>query len=147
MPATPTTPEARGRAVRAVAAVAVLVATSGCSVADLVTGEKTQHYDTVADAPVRGELAFVLPEGLVPDDATDITVRVKTDAPDLKAYDWASDSGRLAADCEPSGPATDVHPFYTSGGWPDEATEVAGHRCPLHHVTEVDGHHYAWQVS
>lgn len=143
MPATRTTT----RGLAACAAVAVLVGTSGCAVADLVTGEETQHFDTVADAPVRGQLAFVLPQGLVPDDATDITVRVKTDAPDLKAYEWASESGRLAADCVPSGPADDVDPFYTSGGWPDEATEAAGHQCPLHRVTEVDGRYYAWQVS
>ena len=134
----------RTRRLSVCAAVAVLIGSSGCSVAEMVTSEKTQNYDTVADAPTEGDLAFQLPEGVVPEDATDITVRVKTDDPNLKAYDWASDSGQLPAGCEPSEPLATVDPFYTSGGWPRAATQTAGSLCGQLYVAEVDGHSYAW---
>lgn len=135
---------ARTRQLSVCAALALVIGSSGCSVAELVTSEKTQNYGTVADAPTEGNLAFQLPKGVVPEDATDITVRVKTDDPNLKAYDWASDSGQLPVDCEPSEPLTKVDPFYTGGGWPRTATQAAGDRCGQLFVTEVEGHSYAW---
>lgn len=139
-----TSTAARRAATGALAAL-VVAGTSGCAVADMLSAEKTQHYDSVADAPGEGDgdLAFQLPE-VVPDDATDITVRVMTEDPDLKAYDWAG-GGPLPEECVPGGPPAEVDPFYTSGGWPEEATEVAGRVCSNYlQVTEVDGHHYAW---
>ncbi len=143
MPTTRTT--ARIPVLAACAAATVLVGTSGCGVADLLTEEKTQHYDAVADAPTRGDLAFQLPD-VVPDDATDITVRIRTDETGLKAYDWLSAGGQLPPDCEPSEPVPEVDPFYTSGGWPDAATEAAGQWCDPQFVTRVDGRYYAWQT-
>ena len=144
---TPTAPTTVRAWSLAACASAVLLATTGCGVAGLVTSEKTREYDTVADAPTEGDLAFRLPTGLLPEDATDIDVRVKTDDPNLKAYDWRSDSGRLPEECEPSRPPARVDPFYTSGGWPDEAVQSAGQRCGALFVTEVDGHFYAAVLS
>ncbi|MER7509145.1 hypothetical protein ACIP46_37685 [Streptomyces lavendulae] len=39
--------------------------------------EKGRHFATAADAPTRGDLAFVLPSW-IPKDATDVRVRVRT---------------------------------------------------------------------
>ena len=43
----------------------VLAGTSGCAVANMITSEETRHFDAVADAPTSGDLAFVLPDGIV----------------------------------------------------------------------------------
>lgn len=129
-------------------ATTVLAATSGCGTTSLITHEKSQHFDTVADAPTEGDLAFRLPEDVIPEDATDITVRVKTDDANLKAYDWASESGQLPPDCQSSGESTEVDPFYASGNWPAEVTKTADYLCgEVLVITEVDGHYYAWHSA
>ncbi|SDQ70368.1 hypothetical protein [Quadrisphaera sp. DSM 44207] len=146
-PTRPTSPTRRARLLAACCAGGALALTaSGCGVSELITEEKARHFDTVADAPTSGELAFVLPD-VVPDDATDITVRVKTTAPDLKAYDWVSASGELPADCAPAEPPQEVDEFYASGDWPAAVTEQAGQRCGVLHITELDGRSYAWIVG
>ncbi|MFD9407879.1 hypothetical protein ACFWBN_12820 [Streptomyces sp. NPDC059989] len=44
---------------------------------DRVFKEKGQRFATAADAPTRGDLAFVLPSW-IPKDATDVRIRVRT---------------------------------------------------------------------
>ena len=118
---------------------------SGCGLAtEFLTNEKTVRFDDRAAADADDDLAFRLPD-LVPADATDITVRIDTTDPNLKAYDWLSASGQLPAECQPAPPPADgaVNPFFTSG-WPDGVTTTAGFDCGIRRVAEVDGRFHAW---
>lgn len=122
----------------------VLLTASGCGVSDLVSHVKSEHFDTRTDAPTSGDLAFVLPD-VIPADATDITVRVRTDDPNAKMYDWGSVSGQLPADCRQGDPTSVSAPF-DPGAWPKQVLESEGLACgpkPVH-VRRVSDHFYAW---
>lgn len=117
--------------------LAVGLATTGCSLTKHV---ETRHYDKRADAPERGDLAFVLPK-LIPGDAANITVYIKTDSANDKMYDWTSPSGALPQSCqrEKRGPAP-----FDKGQWPDQVWDSDGFNCAGKHVRARNEHFYAW---
>ena len=119
-------------------ALALSLAVSGC---EAISHVKSEHYKTRSEAPTHGDLAFVLPD-LIPADATDITVRVNTEAPDDKMYHWKSVSGALATGCRPE-PATAAQPFDPKA-WPKAVLKADGKLCSGYHVRAVDGQYYGW---
>lgn len=125
------------------AGAAVVAACAGCAAGEYVSHEKTQHYDARDDAPVRGDLAFRLPDA-VPADATDITVRVATREPDQKMYEWTSATAPTG--CQPQDGGELPAPFDPNAGWPERVATAPGLLCGGLHVTEVRGRHYGWLV-
>lgn len=124
-------------------ALVTLPALTGCA-DELLRHVKTEHFDTFAEAPVDGDLAFVLPS-FVPVEATDITVRVDTEQPDSKMYDWRGAAAVLPDDCQPAdGPGAPV-PFEASA-WPRDVSSADGWTCgsrPLQ-LRQVGERSYAW---
>lgn len=121
-----------------------LTLASRCSPTDLANNVKEEHYDTHAEAPSRGDLAFVLPD-FVPADATDITVRVYTEDPNTKMYNWTSATGQLPDNCT-SADVTDTAAPFDPDSWPDQVLTAPGQVCaprPVH-IRIVDQHFYAW---
>ena len=122
----------------------VLLTASGCGVSDLISHVKSEHFDTRTDAPTSGDLAFVLPD-VIPADATDITVRVNTEDPNARMFDWESVSGQLPADCRQGDPTSVPGPF-DAGAWPKQVLESEELACgpnPIH-VRRVSDRFYAW---
>lgn len=80
---------------------AVLLTLSGCSAIATFSTVQQRHYDTYADAPTKGDLAWVMP-GWVPEDAKDIDVRLNTEEP---GYDirFTSAQGVDTTTCTPLG--------------------------------------------
>lgn len=104
--------------------VAALLGMSACAQVQHI---EQRHFDTRAEAPTSGDLAFVLPD-YVPDTATDITVRVGTTDPAAKMYDWAATQFEAPADCQKVSAEDAADPFDPAA-WPQAARSGPTLRC------------------
>ncbi|MFZ7086881.1 hypothetical protein [Curtobacterium sp. RRHDQ10] len=91
-------------AVGAVGMAAVLLTLTGCSALTPYQKVQQQHFATYADAPTKGDLAWVMPKW-VPSDAKDIDVRLDTEDP---GYDIRFTSAR-GVDPTACTPLDDTH--------------------------------------
>ena len=144
----------RARAARRVllgpAVALVALGAGGCGAVSAVnsslTGVESRHFDVRADAPQRGDLAFVLPDA-VPQDATDVSVTVKTDTVGVVTYAWTSAQDPPASCAAASG--TPSPPLRSPKGFPgdlDAGGAVVGGAVVCDGLVEVrDGDRtYAW---
>lgn len=137
-------PAAYRHAARTAATAGLLLAVSGCGAADLLTHQESRTFDHRSDA-ADTQLAFRLPD-LVPADATDITVKVRTEDPNSKVFSWSSATDGLPSDCSPGDVPAGAPAVAAFGGWPSKVGRTAGQRCGPLYVTHVDDRSYAWLV-
>ncbi|MCY1696167.1 hypothetical protein [Curtobacterium sp. SL109] len=133
----------------AVLGMGLIVATlTGCSLLEPYQKEQQQHYDTYSDAPSKADsedLAWFMP-AWVPEDATDIDVRLDTEEPGyVIAFDSASDVDTAA--CTPlDGPHGG--PAMSAGFLPDSLPTTGLLTCGDGRATaEVDGRWYGWTTK
>ncbi|MBF4591096.1 hypothetical protein [Curtobacterium sp. VKM Ac-1395] len=133
----------------AVLGMGLIVATlTGCSLLEPYQKEQQQHYDTYSDAPSKADsedLAWFMP-AWVPEDATDIDVRLDTEEPGyVIAFDSAS--GVDTAACTPlDGPHGG--PAMSAGFLPDSLPTTGLLTCGDGRATaEVDGRWYGWTTK
>lgn len=130
------------RALAAAAAVATVALLSGCATfEEYALHEKELSYETWADAPTRGDLAFV-PADFVPHDATDLRIRTQTNGSG-KLYRFESVEGLDTEVCTPS-PIEKITSL-DAGWWPDEVPAEGTMCAPDWNVFEVDGVTYAFR--
>ncbi|TBN57747.1 hypothetical protein EYE40_10310 [Glaciihabitans arcticus] len=132
------------RTALALGAAAVLtVSLSGCSfVEELATHEKELSYDSWADAPARGDLAFV-PADFIPHDATDLHIRTQTSSTG-KLYAFEAETPLDTELCTP-GVLSGTPPMDTEW-WPEEIPTDGLVCAPDFQVFEVDGVTYGFRV-
>ncbi|MFD8978806.1 hypothetical protein [Streptomyces sp. NPDC059564] len=108
--------------------------------------EKGRHFATAADAPTRGDLAFVLPSW-IPKDATDVRVRVRTTG-DARLIRFTLGKTPLdGPQCAVSAPAKAGGPHLKARWWPGDtrAEERPECRGPHQYQVAVRGKKvYAW---
>ena len=131
------------RALAVTAAAVIAVSLSGCSfIEEIATHEKELSYDSWADAPKRGDLAFV-PADFIPNDATDLHIRTQTDSTG-KLYAFESETPLDTELCSPA--VISGTPTLDAEWWPDEIP-TDGYLCaPDFQVFEVDGVTYGFRV-
>lgn len=124
---------------------AILLTLTGCSALAPYAKEQQKHYDTYADAPVTGDLAWKMPTW-VPEDATDIDVRLHTEEP---GYDIRFDSatGVDTAKCTPldgafGGPA--IGADFLPEHLPTSGLKTCGDGRAM---AEIDGAYYGWTTK
>jgi len=124
-------------------AALLAVSLSGCSfIEELATHEKELSYDSWADAPAKGDLAFV-PADFIPHDATDLRIRTETDGTG-KLYAFETGSALDLQLCTPA--VISGMPTLDASWWPDEIP-TDGFQCdPGFQVFEVDGVTYGFRV-
>ncbi|WP_150493596.1 hypothetical protein [Streptomyces kanamyceticus] len=117
------------------------------AVSEHVFKEKTRAFATAADAPTKGDLAFVLPEW-IPRDAKNVKVKVKTTG-DAKLIRFTlADGERLAPERECGAAARHVAgPELDAPWWPDRTPSASRAECGDHHryrVSVKENTVYAW---
>ena len=132
------------RAALAFSAAAVLVASlSSCSfIEEMAAHEKELSFDSWADAPAKGDLAFV-PADFIPHDATDLHIRTETDGTG-KLYAFETKTGldpELCSDAVISG-----SPTLDASWFPDEIPTDGILCAPNFQVFQLDGVTYGFRV-
>jgi hypothetical protein len=127
------------------AATAVVLAASLSACGSVLSHEETKHFDTRVDAPVKGMIAFAMPEW-VPADAKDITMGVQTQGRG-KNISLTSATARPAGPCEPQKQSATTEIVPTPDGWPKGTEKVAGTQCGQWRVVTAEGGRmYAWTI-
>ncbi|WP_159072585.1 hypothetical protein [Streptomyces formicae] len=108
------------------------------AVSEHVFKEKTRAFATAADAPTKGDLAFVLPEW-IPRDAENVKVKVKTTGEAKLIRFTLADGQRLAPERECGARARHVAgPELDAPWWPDRTPSTSRGEC---------GDHYRYRVA
>ncbi|MFG2618110.1 hypothetical protein ACGFXC_10825 [Streptomyces sp. NPDC048507] len=108
--------------------------------------EKGRHFATAADAPTRGDMAFVLP-GWIPKDATDVRVRVRTTGEARLIRFTLGKTPLDGPQCAVSAPKKAGGPHLKARWWPGDiqAGERPECRGPYQYQVAVRGKKvYAW---
>lgn len=124
-----------------VAALAVVASLAGCSsIPGIGSQQREQVYANWADAP-HGEDDLLAPPAFVPEDATDLRVRVIASGPG-DIVRWTSPSPVTGENCE-AGSLVGA-PLLQSTWWPAEIPRE-GMVCDAGwQVFQKDGYTYAW---
>ena len=121
-------------------AIAAGCALAGCSMLGLDSNEKELSFDSYADAPQRGDQAFV-PSSFIPPDAENLRIRAQTDGSG-SVVSYKSPSEPLGDGCQPGSFSED--PPLRARWWPTDVP-ADGLLCGDWGVFEKEGTTYAFR--